>query len=303
MTFLDNAKQAFKGQPVLNRLIIVNVAVFVLMITLNLLLGWSALYPKSGLGFTDYLAFRAKPGYILTHPWSVVTHMFAHGGFRHLLYNMLYLFFLGRIFLTFFNSRKLLSTYFLGGWVGAIFLIIYDYASPTGDPNVPAVGASAAIMAIILASAVYKPKMILNLFGIFPVPLWLIAAVIVLGDYAALQGTTNIGGHIAHLGGATYGAVFGWQMKENGRFPIADRFERFLHRVFNWNPFKRGPKMRVVRDDFDPRQRRKTDEEFNASKKATEERVNAILDKISKRGWDSLSKAEKEFLNKQSGSR
>lgn len=292
MAFIDDLKRNFEGQTTVNRLIIVNAVVFLLCYTIGLFTVRDA--------WQEYVALPASVGDLITRPWTVVTHMFSHAGFRHIFFNMLLLFFLGKMFSTLFSSRRLISTYILGGFAGGLaYLIIYNVVPSLNAEHSFALGASAAVMAIVVAVAAFRPKMEIRLFGVFPVKMAVLGGAMVLLDYLQLQSSDNVGGHIGHLGGAAYGVWMGYKMRKTGRFPLADGFERFLDRVFSFNPFKRGPRMKVVQNEMDPRKRYKRDEDFNAEKRSNQEQVDAILDKISKRGYDALTKAEKDFLFQQ----
>ena len=294
MALIDDLQRSFKGQPIVNRLIIINAAVFLLAYTVNLFAG------ADGVA-ENWLAIPSRPADLITRPWTLVTHMFAHAGFRHILFNMLWLFFLGRLLVQFMGSRRLVSTYLLGGFASAIaFLLLYNLVPALANSSSLALGASGAVSAIIIAAAAFQPQMEVRLFGVLPVKLAIIGGAMVLMDYLQLRTSSNIGGHIGHLGGAAYGFWLGYSMRTKGRFPLADGFELFLDKLFNLQLFSKGPRMKVVKDEeLDPRKRFQSDEDFNARKKSHQEKVDAILDKISRNGYDSLTKAEKDFLFRQ----
>lgn len=294
MALIDDLKRNFQGQPVVNRLIIINVAVFLIGYTVNLFAGAVDLFER-------WVGIPSELSALLYKPWTLLTHMFAHAGIGHIFFNMLWLFFLGRMLMQFMGSRRVISTFLLGGFASAAaFLLLYNLIPSLGS-NTYALGASGAVSAITLAVASFRPNQEIRLFGVLPIKLAVLGVGVVLLDYLQLRTSSNVGGHIGHLGGAAYGIWLGYTMRTTGRFALADRFERFIDRLLSFNFFNRGPRMRVVKDDIDPRKRYQSDEDFNANKKSDQDRVDAILDKISRSGYDSLSKAEKDFLFRQGG--
>lgn len=294
MALIDDLKRNFQGQPVVNRLIIINVAVFLIGYTVNLFAGASDLFER-------WVGIPSELSALLYKPWTLLTHMFAHAGIGHIFFNMLWLFFLGRMLMQFMGARRVISTFLLGGFASAAaFLLLYNLIPSLGS-NTYALGASGAVSAITLAVASFRPNQEIRLFGVLPIKLAVLGVGVVLLDYLQLRTSSNVGGHIGHLGGAAYGIWLGYTMRTTGRFALADRFERFIDRLISFNFFNRGPRMRVVKDDIDPRKRYQSDEDFNANKKSDQDRVDAILDKISRSGYDSLSKAEKDFLFRQGG--
>ncbi|MGC6533404.1 MAG: rhomboid family intramembrane serine protease [Flavobacteriales bacterium] len=319
MALIDDLKRNFQGQPVVNKLIIINVAVFLIGYTINLFAGAADLFeewvgiPSKLTGWQEEYAIQVGPESstskvkvimtgLIYKPWTLLTHMFAHAGIVHIFFNMLWLFFLGGMLVNFMGSRRVVSTFLLGGFASAAaFLLLYNVVPSFAANATYARGASGAVSAITLAVASFRPQQEVRLFGILPIKLAVLGVGMVLLDYLQLRTSTNVGGHVGHLGGAAYGIWLGYTMRTTGRFALADRFERFLDRLTNFNPFRRGPRMRVVKDEIDPRKRYQSDEDFNANKKSDQDRVDAILDKISRSGYDSLSKAEKDFLFRQGG--
>jgi membrane associated rhomboid family serine protease len=234
---------------------------------------------------------------LLYRPWSVFTYMFTHIDFWHIFWNMFMLFVFGKIMMTFLGPRKLLSMYLLGGLAGFLLYIIAFNIFPALDVNSTIVGASAAIMAIVVAMAAYMPNYTLNLILIGPVKLQYIAMFYVVLDFVSIRMMENTGGHIGHLGGAVYGFVWGWNYRLGRDY--SSWFELLLDRFFNL--FKRGRgRFKVVKKAGT--RVPKSDEDYNADKLKRQQRVDAILDKISKAGYDSLSKEEKDFLFKHSKS-
>lgn len=275
---------------IVERLITINVIVFVVLFTLKLIGSWfniGAINIAENSSF--YLATTSNWRVLLTRPWTIITHMFVHAGVMHILFNMVFLYFVGRMFVGFFGNKKLLSTYLLGGISGFLLFFIAGQFLPGAGGF--AVGASAAVMAIFIALATYFPDMEIRLFLFGNVKLKYVALIYILIDYLSLGGG-NVGGHIGHLGGAAYGFLLMYNMK-HGR-DISAWFERILDRIANL--FKGGG-MKVVHRSK-PKKRVVSDDEYNTQKLDNQKRIDRILDKISKGGWDSLSKDEKEFLGK-----
>lgn len=230
---------------------------------------------------------------LLFKPHTLITHMFMHGGIGHLLLNMVMLYFMGKLFLSYFTSKNLFGLYLLGGLVGAIILLTIATISPKMQYTSSASGASAAIMAITIAVCAYAPKSEVRLFGIYAVKLMWIGVVVVFMDIIDLL-DENTGGHIAHLGGAATGYFFATSKKKG--IDITAGINRIIDKISVF--FKRDPKMKVVHSQ--EKVRKMSDEEYNSSKQTSQKEIDKILDKISASGYDSLSKTEKEMLFKYS---
>lgn len=290
MALLDDIKFQFRTGNILMQLIYVNGGVFLLMMVLRLvffLVGAPSTYDL----VEHYLSVPSSPTALLFRPWTIITHMFVHAGFLHILFNMLWLQFGGTIFLNFLDSKKLFSTYILGGLSGALLFILAMNVFPafSGYASV-ALGASAAVLAIMVAAATMVPNYVVNLVLIGPVKLKYIAIVSVVLDVLLIP-SGNAGGHFGHLGGALFGFVYASQLKR-GKDLTVDFLKPFFW-LRNLLP-SRKRKIKVVHSS------RKTDAEFNEEKVNRQEQVDAILDKIKRSGYDSLSKKEKEILFKAS---
>lgn len=286
MSVLDDIKNQFLGGTYLTRLIIANVAVFVFFLILEML-GF-LITGRSG-GITDYvLPWLMLPSDLvafITRPWTIFTYMFLHADFWHLFTNMIVLFFTGRIFLEFLGDRRLLTVFLYGGIAGGMLFIILYNISPAFTAGAPLVGASAGVAAVLVAAATYMPRLPVRLFFLLEVPLWSVAALMVLGFVSGVMGG-NGGGNLAHLGGAAVGYVFVLQLRKGIDWSIG--FFNFLDRIGQWT--KPKPKVhKVYQSASKTTTTRSTDEQAQ---------VDAILDKISKSGYEKLSKAEKDFLFK-----
>lgn len=290
-TFTEEIKYQWNYGGMHIKLIGVNLAVFLLI---NIPLAFAGLGGFSAQSNVHYVlneifVLHGDLNGLLTHPWGLFTSIFAHFGFYHFLMNMLVLFFLGRMFDQFFSSKRLLYTYLLGGVIGGIVQIIAHQIFPgLHSSGIYIVGASGSVMAIFMAVAFYRPNLTVQLFGIFPVKLILLAALYLLSDLLNISKDDNIA-HFAHLGGA----LIGYLSVQNLGSPnnIITRLENLFSK--NSTPKVKRSKMKVVKNkNYDTR----SDEAYNEFKNIEQEQVDAILMKIKKAGYDSLTKREKEIL-------
>jgi len=310
----DDIRMRWATGGMVIRLILINVGVFLLLATLGLLETLGIPVPNPGGAFG--LATSSDLHVLIRRPWSVVTHMFVHLGVWHLVMNLLILWWMGGMFRSYFGDRRTLSTYLMGGLSGWLAYVVLLNLVPGFGGGGFALGASAAVMALMVATAVYLPDLTIRLFLLGPVKLKWVALAYVLLDYAALSRGANVGGHIGHLGGAAYGLLYMRGMK-SGK-DLGAPIERLLDalvtlfskgasgttRARKVRGRKRGKGLHTVHRSVDKQgrtQRAQTDEEFNAEKKARQERIDRILDKISKVGYDQLTKEEKDFLFRHGG--
>ena len=284
---LDKLKIYFRQNNDLVKLILVNIGVWIVLLLLNTLL-WlfqSNLYSD----ILSFLAVHSNFRILLTHPWTLVSYMFVHEGFWHIFFNMLWLYWFGKIFLEYLTERQLVAIYFLGGIAGALFFVLTFNVFPSFD-NVfhfsYAIGASASVMAIITAISFYAPNYRMNLIFIGPVKIIWLAVFFFIYDFISIK-SGNPGGHLAHIGGAIFGWYFAYALR-NGK-DITLSFSGFA----NWfmNLFQRKKKFTVSYSG-----KKVSDQEYNHNKKENQKTMDEILDKISKSGYNSLSKAEKDFL-------
>jgi len=215
--------------------------------------------------------------------------MFLHFGFLHVFFNLLWLYWLGKIFLSYFDGRKLLVVYLLGGIVGGLFYIGAYNLFPVFRDVIETshlLGASAAVIAIVIAVGVYVPNHTIYLMFLGPVKMKYIALISVLMYIIGIS-TTNAGGNLAHIGGAFMGMVFALQYKRGN--DLSKGFSALVDTIAKW--FKPKPKVKITY-----RNTGNADIDFNRRKNAEQQRINEILEKISKSGYDSLNKEEKEIL-------
>jgi membrane associated rhomboid family serine protease len=292
--FVNEMKGAFKSGDTIVQLIIINVIVFILVRVLGALL---MLFNVEGFtaSLTHLLAMPASIGALLFKPWTIITHMFLHVDFMHLLSNMLILYFGGQLFAQYLGTKRLMQVYILGGLCGAaLFILAFNtlpYFSRFANTDSINFGASAATIAIFVAIASYVPDFIVRVFFVIEMRIKYLAAILVLLSLINID-SANAGGNIAHLGGALFGYIFTIRLrngKETGNFiqKLSNTFSSF---------FDKKPK--VVYTNHTNKFR--NDLDYNATKKTNQELIDSILDKISKSGYDSLSKQEKEVLFKAS---
>ncbi|MFM2134966.1 MAG: hypothetical protein RL021_366 [Bacteroidota bacterium] len=289
---LDSIRYRLRTSDILFRLIVLNIAIFVVLRLLNAISSLF-LYPFCDAGtVSDWLAVPASPVRLLYRPWTLVSYMFLHWDFQHILLNMIWLYWFGQILLEYLGPRKLSATYLAGGIAGALMYILCYNTLPLFEESRAvsvAMGASASIMAITIAAATLLPDYRLSLLFIGEVRLKWVAIVILLLDLINVS-SSNAGGHIAHLGGALYGYLFIIFLRRGT--DLSAWLEKLLGL---FSPQGKSGKFKVVK-----RSSASSDEEYRTDKNRRQERVDRILDKISRSGYDSLSEEERDFLNKAS---
>ena len=277
------------------KLIFMNVAVF-LVISIALVFARLGGFEAPVAQFLSD-AFAMPTGFwdYLHHPWTIITSMFAHFGFMHIFLNMLMLYFIGRMFEQIYDGKKLLYTYLLGGLAGGALEIVAHLLFPgMYGQYTSVVGASGAVMALFILIGFSQPQLRVNLFGILPIRIMWLALLYFVLDFVRL-GTNDGVAHFAHIGGALVGLIGSQNVHSSNN--IIARFQRFCERVIGLFKRKERKHLRVKRG---PEVRKMSDEEYNADAKLRQKEIDRILDKISKSGYESLSKREKYFLFNQS---
>lgn len=291
-SLIEDLKHNYNYGNMVTRLIIINVAVFVVT---ALTKAFAPTVYNSVI--LEYLAVPADLWKLLTRPWTLLTHMFVHSGGWHLIWNMLMLYWFGRIVGDLLNDRRIWPLYLLGSLVGAAAFIL-SYQLMGSAVGARAVGASAGIMAIVAAAGAIAPDYQLRLLLLGDVKLKYIVAVLVFVDILSAGGHANAGGAIAHLGGAGLGFLFVYMLR-NG----TDITEGVI-RSMNWLSS-------LVRDDGSGSQRQPKRSPLTVSHKASsasstsksaslQDEVDKILEKIKLSGYESLSSEEKQILFKAS---
>ncbi|MGB3868892.1 MAG: rhomboid family intramembrane serine protease [Flavobacteriales bacterium] len=294
MSITDDIKQQWHTGGMLKRLLIINIGVFLGIWAVELV-GW--LFGARGLSYyvLDQLMGTNDPAKLMRKPWSPITYMFTHQAPMHLFWNMVMFWFSGQIFQSVLGDKRMLGNYLIGGLCGFAFYALGSFMPNhlALASNGPILGASAAVMSVFIGVASYRPDMQVNMFLLGPVRLKYLGLAVLVLDLIAIREGGNTGGHLAHLGGALYGFLAARQL--NSGTDWSGAFVDWLERIRKFFIRKKGSRMRVEKRPGRTAAKM-TDAEYNLAKKQKQERIDAILDKISRSGYDSLSKAERDFL-------
>jgi len=291
VAIVDEIKASFKSGSNLVKLIYINLAVFVLVNIVEVvyfLLARHELYSN----FLLQLALPADLGILATRPWTLITYMFLHKNFIHILVNILWLYWFGRVFMEYLDGKKLVGVYLIGGIAGGLLYITAFNFFPALSNQVSlayALGASASVMAIVISIAVYVPDYTFYLLFFGKVKIIYIAIIGFLIT-SVFDFSINTGGKIAHIGGALFGYIYIL------RYRKGKDMTRGISRLLEWffSLLRPRPKIRVTH------RKSETDLDYNKRKAVEQEEIDHILDKIAKSGYNSLSSNEKEILFKQS---
>lgn len=286
MDIVSDIKRTFKEGSVLTRLIYINLGVFLVV----KLVAVFSILSNQPFSLVYWLSLPSGVSELAQRPYTIITYMFLHEGFIHILFNLLGLYWFGKLFLYHFEGNKLLSVYLLGGIAGGVlYMVSYSVFPVFTSVNGLLLGASASVFAVLVAVAVYDPNREIGLMFIGNVQLKYVAGFYVLLSVISIS-TSNPGGNIAHLGGAAWGWFYIFQLRRG------KDWGRGMVKILNNIPdlFTRKSNMKVTykqppRDDY----------EYNRQKNLKQEEMNRILDKIAKSGYESLTKEEKELLFKQ----
>ena len=282
-SIFDDIKLQYRIGGISNKMIYWNVGVFLLSLIFYQF--------KAGVfDFPDWLALSSDPIVPLTRPWTLLTYAFLHGGFWHLFFNMMVLNFSSRLFLIFFTQKQYLGLYILSAvFSGLVFVISFYFL---GRISI-LVGASAAVMALLVATTTYQPLMEIRLLLIGNVRLWHITGVILL-LFLLQIGVENTGGNIAHFAGAFFGYIYIKLLQDGTDLSkIVSKVIDFFANLFS--PKKTTPFKKVHVNPQKPAVKR---ESKIVVKDKAQQQLDEILDKISQSGYDSLTAEEKEFLFK-----
>lgn len=282
---LDDLKLKYKTGNIATKIIYINVVVFFSLLVIDKLLGISISYA---------LKLPRIEQYFLKQPWSIFTYSWTYWDLWHLVMDMVLLYFIAQLFLRFFRDKDLLTFYIFGGLAGALAFLIF----PLKTSNLLA-GSSAAIYALLFAIISYNPKMPVRLvlipssfpisyFGYFFIGLDLLQIVLK---------NDNIGGSISHLGGMTFGYLYMKQFEKGNDF--LGKFIQQIIELFSKKKTKTNFKTYKKKENFQKENVAKNDYDYNHEKVEKQKKIDKILDKISRSGYESLSKEEKDFLFKQ----
>ncbi|HOG19230.1 MAG TPA: rhomboid family intramembrane serine protease [Salinivirgaceae bacterium] len=288
MNLVDEIKAIVKSGGILTKLIAINLAVFLAVNIIGVIFFLSASQWSTGT-VVRLFAVPASLSALAVKPWTLFTYMFLHEGFLHILFNILWLYWFGIIFLRYFSQNQLLGLYIIGGLFGGIFYILSFNLFPVFKPYVEssvALGASASVIAIVIATALYIPNYSVNIIFLGSVKLKWIALVMILLDIIGIT-SSNSGGHLAHLGGA----VMGWI------FISAYKKRVDLTKFVGWfKNIKLKPRRKKKSHLHVTYRRGETEYDYNARKRENQKQLDAILEKIKKSGYNNLTAEEKRIL-------
>ena len=289
-SFITDLKNSFNRGNIYIQFIYINVGVFVLTSLLGIL--WM-LFNRNGAFILQYLELPAWTVQFIKQPWSLFTYMFMHAGVLHLLFNMLWLYWFGQLFLSFFSAKHFRGVYILGGFCGGLlYMLAYNVFPYFSDSLYYSylLGASASVLAIVVATAVREPDYPVHFMFIGTVRLKYVALFMVVTDLLFMT-SGNAGGHIAHLGGALAGWWFASGLtRGHDATAWINRFIDWVASGFTVHRSPKKPKMKVHYGD------KAKDYEYNARKKQNSDEIDRILDKLRKSGYDSLTSDEKKSL-------
>lgn len=297
--FGDIIKGWYRTGGMAVKLIFANTIVF---IVLNIL--FEIIFRSAGTGNQAFLwlAGTSDFGEFIYKPWSIFTNIFVHANFGHFALNMLWLYIFGRLIQAYTTQKRIFALYMVSGMVGTLLFMVLFNVLPIQNA-IPIVGASGAIMGILGAAIAYNPRQEISLI-IFKLPLILLGLVYLLSDLATVSSFGgNMGGSIAHIGGLVFGFL-AVQLNQTKGMDLIGWFNKLIDRlinIFRGASSPKQPKMKVKYKNKDFKKKsnasqRKTDEQFNEEKVDRQAKIDAILDKIKRSGYESLSKAEKDFL-------
>jgi membrane associated rhomboid family serine protease len=282
MSYINNLKNRFRQANIVEQFITINLAVFIFVFLLNTL-GFLFQINNS---LVDWLILPATFETFITKPWTIITFGFVHVEFLHILMNLISLYFVGNLFINYFTPKQFISFYVLGTLFGGlVFMLSYNIFPVFADDvsNSVLLGASAGVSAIFIGIATYIPNYQFKIPLIGYIKLWHLAAVWIVLDIIQIP-AGNAGGHLAHIGGALFGFLYVNQSSAT-EINIWSKITDFF-----------TPKKKPLKTVYKSKKSNST-KEANTSYK--QQKINAILDKISKSGYDTLSKEEKDFLFKQ----
>ena len=305
MAIIDDIKRNYAQGSMLMRIIYINIGVFVLLHILMLV----AILFNSRTDLLMWVEVPSDPWLLLRRPWTLVTYMFSHYGLLHILFNMLWFYWLGRIFMEYFSPKQLTGVYLLGGLGGALLFVlafnIFPYFT-SRSVTCYLIGASASVIAIVVATAVYAPDYKIGLLFLGEVPLKWVAIVTVGLSLLGIDGS-NGGGELAHIGGAIVGAVFALRIKRGRDItrPLNTAIDAVvsLFSGRSWHLPKFEKRSRQATGSGGAQQGQPAQQPSRGNRPAdtvSEEELDIILGKIKVAGYDALTDEEKDKLFKAS---
>ena len=276
----------FKTLNIANKLIVINIAVFLLFFIA------SFLFNTSSEVLMQWFVLPEEPIEVLKQPWSLLTYSFLHGGFMHILFNMIWLNFFSKFILNLFSEKRFLTVYLLGAlYGGLLFVSAYNVFPVFQSKAGYLLGASASVSALMVFAATYSPNISFRFFMV-TIKLWQLAVGLFLLDLFRLGSGTNAGGMLSHVGGAVFGYVYAVQLAKGN--DIGLWFEKIVASLVNLFKTKKNTPFRKVHKTPKNTSKKKT----TSVKDERQIKIDGILDKIGKSGYESLTKQEKDFLFK-----
>lgn len=281
----------WKTSNIAMKLILINVLIFLVV-----RIGAWILKMDPGV-FAGWFVLPADFSALILQVWGLLTYSFLHFGFWHIFWNMLMLYWFSQFVLNLFTEKRFMTIYLLGAICGGVlFVLAYNFFPVFQGQRGFLIGASAAVLAVVIFIASYTPNTQVRIF-MFTLKLWHIGLFMVLGDLIQLPTSGNAGGLIAHMGGALFGYLYAVQLKK-GR-DIGSGFEKMMDSVVSlFTPKKKSP-LKTVHKAKKSKSTPYTKSSASTNNKSVDQaKIDAILDKISKSGYESLTKQEKDFLFK-----
>lgn len=305
MGIIDTLKNKWVYGSMLVRLIYINVAFFALLHIATLVLTFTDIKPEYAL---TWIELPSSPDLFITQPWTIITYMFAQYDLLHILFNMLWLYWFGTIFLLTDTSKRMLALYIYGGICGgALFMAVYNLVPAYNYTLAWLIGSSASVIAIVTATAVMHPDYKVGLLFFGPVALKWIAIITIAIDFFSITGD-NGGGHIAHIGGALTGVIYAVALKHGTDITkpfnrLAEWWVNLVKRITSPRPAKQSNDYTRYRYQSDNSSKAKAEKpksgktaESATTNRDDEATLDEILDKIKKSGYSALTHEEKQRL-------
>jgi len=297
---LYELKRVYNNGSMTVKLVFINVIVFIFIACIEIIMRLFNL--NASLLIDSVFGMMTNSKDFISHPWGIITHMFTHYSFLHLLFNMLMLYGSGQIFERFFDSKRLLYTYLLGGVCGGL-LELLEHAVVFKNSST-LIGASGSVMAILVAIGFYQPRLKVSLWGILSIRImWIAIALILINLYNAGMGTMDGTAYFAHIGGGLLGYIsiqrpFSSNNIVQKTIVLSDKIKMLFTK--NYKKRTAHTKRKFFKTNKSVKQKKyKTDEQYNMEVRSRQEQIDGILDKISRSGYDSLTKQEKDLLFRQ----
>lgn len=282
----QNVLYKFKTLNIANKLIVINIAIFLLFFIA------SFLFNTSSEVLMQWFVLPEEPIEVLKQPWSLLTYSFLHGGFMHILFNMIWLNFFSKFILNLFSEKRFLTVYLLGAlYGGLLFVTAYNVFPVFQSKAGYLLGASASVSALMVFAATYSPNISFRFFMV-TIKLWQLAVGLFLLDLFRLGSGTNPGGMLSHIGGAVFGYLYAVQLAKGN--DIGLWFEKIVASLANLFKTRKNTPFRKVHKTPKNTTKKKT----TSVKDERQIKIDGILDKIGKSGYESLTKQEKDFLFK-----